>query len=402
MTDAQSSFPFSRRCPFGPPDEYARLRIEQPVSPVVTPDGGTAWLITRYDDVRAILSDTDFSSDARRPGFPAMQPELRQLFDDPPFVRKDPPQHTLERRTLIQEFTVKRMKALRPGIQATVDTLIDDLLRATPPVDLVEVFALPVPSLVICRLLGVPYADHAFFESRTRTMLGRSTTSEQFSTAALELFSYMNELIGTKQAEPTDDLMGRLISTHMEPAGQLSRQTVLKMCTLLLQAGHETTANMIALGTLALLQDRALLTSVQEDPEVLPPTIEEMLRVFSIADLGPARVATKDIEIGGTFIRAGDGVMPLLAAANADPVAFSDPDVLDPRRDGRHHIAFGHGVHQCLGQNLARMELEVVFSTLFQRIPTLRLAVPVEALPLKNDGAFGLYELPVTWHSADM
>ncbi|TDD22686.1 cytochrome P450 [Nonomuraea diastatica] len=395
--DDLSDFPFQRRCPFAPPPEYGQLRDTDPVSKVRLPDGSTVWLITRYEDVRTVLTSPAFSADATRPGFPAIQPELRQLFNNPPFVRKDPPQHTLERRALIGEFTVKRMKALRPGIQSTVDQLLDDMLRTTPPVDLVQALALPVPSLVICRLLGVPYADHEFFQSATRTLLTRATTREQFTAAMGSLFGYMNELITQKQRHPTDDLLSRLITGHLEPAGELSRENVLKMCTLLLQAGHETTANMIALGTVTLLNNPDQLAALHADPGLLPGAIEEMLRQLSIADTGSVRIATDDVEISGTTIRAGDGVLALLGAANADPAVFADAETFDLRRGARHHVAFGYGIHQCLGQNLARMELEIVFATLFERVPSLRLATPVTELPYKHDGAYGVYELPVDW-----
>lgn len=392
------SFPLQRQCPFAPPPEYDQLRVEEPVSKVRLPTGRTAWLVTRYEDVRTVLSNPAFSADGTRPGFPVLRPGQEQLMRRPPFIRMDPPQHSFYRRMLIQEFTVKRVRTMRPGIQAIVDRLLDDLLTRTPPVDLVEAFALPVPSLVICQLLGVPYDDHEFFQSRTKVVVSRATTAEQFMTAFGELRAYIDDLVTRKQWEPGDDLLSKLVTEQLEPAGELGREDLLMMCLLLLNAGHETTANMISLGTVALLENPDQLAALRSDSELLPGTVEELLRYLSIADLVAIRIAAEDTELSGTTIRAGEGVIALLAAADWDPGVFPEPGRLDVHRGNRHHVAFGYGVHQCLGQNLARLELEIVFSTLFERIPTLRVAVPVDELPYKNDALlYGIHELPVTW-----
>jgi cytochrome P450 len=392
------SFPVVRQCPFAPPPEYDRLRAEEPVSKVRLPTGDTAWLVTRYEDVRTVLSSPVFSADGTRPGFPTIFPGLAQLLRRPPFIRMDPPQHSFYRRMLIQEFTVKRIKTMRPGIQATVDRLLDDLLARTPPVDLVEAFALPVPSLVICQLLGVPYDDHGFFQSRSEVSVSGASTAEQSATALGELRAYMDGLITRKQQEPGDDLLSKLVTEQLEPAGELCRDDLLMMCLMLLHAGHETTANMISLGVAALLEHPDQLAALRSNPELLPEAVEELLRYLSIADFITTRIAAEDTELSGTAIRAGEGVIALLAAANWDPGVFPEPERLDVHRGNRHHVGFGYGVHQCLGQHLARLELEIVFSTLFARIPTLRVAVPVNELPYKHGGLlFGLHELPVTW-----
>jgi pentalenic acid synthase len=397
-TPDSRSFPFQRQCPFAPAPEYGRLRADEPVSKVHLPTGGTAWLVTRYEDVRTVLSSPTFSADGTRPGFPTILPGQAQILQRPPFIRMDPPEHSFYRRMLIPEFTLKKVKTMRPGIQASVDRLLDDLLTRTPPVDLVEAFALPVPSLVICQLLGVPYEDHEFFQARSRIAASATSTAEQFATALGELRAYMDELATRKQHEPGDDLLSKLVTEQLEPAGELRRDDLLMMCLMLLNAGHETTANMIALGTVALLEHPDQLAALRSDPELLPGTVEELLRYLSIADLVASRIAAEDTELSGTAIRAGDGVLALLAAANWDPGEFPEPDRLDVHRGDRHHVGFGYGVHQCLGQNLARLELEIVFATLFTRIPTLRVAVPVDELPAKHGGLlFGLHELPVTW-----
>jgi pentalenic acid synthase len=392
------SFPIQRQCPLAPPPEYDRLRADEPVSKVRLPTGGTAWLVTRHEDVRTVLSSPAFSADGTRPGFPTLMPGHQQILRRPPFIRMDPPQHSFYRRMLIQEFTLKRIRTMRPGIQATVDRLLDDLLARTPPVDLVEAFALPVPSLVICQLLGVPYDDHGFFQSRSKAVLSGASTAEQSATAVGGLRAYMDGLITRKQREPSDDLLSKLVAEHLEPAGELRRDELLMMCLMLLGAGHETTANMISLGTVALLEHPDQLSALRSDPELLPRTVEELLRYLSIADYVTTRIAAEDTELSGTAIRAGEGVIALLAAANWDPAVFPEPERLDVHRGNRHHVSFGYGVHQCLGQNLARLELEIVFSSLFTRIPTLRAAVPVDRLPYKNGGLlYGIHELPVTW-----
>ncbi|MEU6721619.1 cytochrome P450 [Nonomuraea sp. NPDC046802] len=397
-TPDSRSFPLQRQCPFAPPPEYDRLRAEEPVSKARLPTGGTAWLVTRYEDVRTVLSSPAFSADGTRPGFPTLLPGQAQLLRRPPFIRMDPPQHSFYRRMLIQEFTVKRIKTMRPGIQATVNQLLDDLLARTPPVDLVEAFALPVSSLVICQLLGVPYDDHTFFQSRSKVGVSGQSTAEQFAAALGELRAYMDGLITRKQQEPGDDLLSKLVTEQLEPAGELRRDELLMMCLMLLNAGHETTANMISLGTVALLEHPDQLAALRENSELLPGTIEELLRYLSIADLVTTRIAAEDTELSGTRIRAGEGVIALLAAADWDPAVFPEPERLDVHRGNRHHVAFGYGVHQCLGQNLARAELEIAFATLFERIPTLRVAVPVNELPYKHGNlAYGIHELPVTW-----
>ncbi|MEV5888671.1 cytochrome P450 [Nonomuraea fuscirosea] len=395
----QSPFPMRRACPFDPPPEYARLRAEAPVRKMAIPGGATAWLVSRHEDVRTVLTDPRFSADMTHPGFPSTTPELLpSQREHRSFIRMDPPQHSRYRKALIPAFTVKRIAAMRPGIQSVVDGFIDRLLATSSPVDLVEAFAMPVPSMVICQLLGVPYADHDFFQERTRTLVSATSTPEQVTAAMQDLHNYLDELIGRKLRAPADDLLGRLVTQHLEPAGELTREDLLMTCRLLLAAGHETTANMIALGTVVLLEHPDQLALLRSEARLLPNVVEELLRYLSIADYFPARLAVEDVEIGGELIRAGEGVFPLLAAANWDPAVFRDPHELDIRRGTRRHLAFGNGVHQCLGQNLARLELEIVFTTLFERIPGLRLAAPADTLPYKRDSLiYGVEKLPVTW-----
>ncbi|WDZ83550.1 cytochrome P450 [Micromonospora cathayae] len=385
--------PFTRTCPFAPPAEHVRLREEEPVARVTLSTGREVWALSRHADIRTMLTDPRFSTDRRHPGHPFHAPDLPRLERSrPSLIELDPPDHGPARRAVTGEFTVRRVAALGPRIQQVVDEHVDALLAGPRPVDLVQALALPVPSLIICDLLGVPYTDHDFFQDRTARMLRRTATNEQRFAAAQDLQRYLLDLVSGKAATPGDDLLSRQLAR----GGDL--EDVVSLGFLLLVAGHETTANMISLGVLSLLEHPDQLAAIRADPTLTPKAVEELLRYFTIAELVVARVAVTDVEIGGVLIRAGEGVVTLGNAANRDPAAFPDGDRLDLTRGGRHHLSFGFGVHQCLGQNLARLELQIVFDTLLARVPGLRLATPVDRLPFKDDGAvYGLYELPVTW-----
>ncbi|MEC3979471.1 cytochrome P450 [Amycolatopsis sp. H20-H5] len=393
-----TTFPMTRTCPFSPPPKYKTLREETPISRVELPTGASAWVLTKLADIRQMLTDPRFSSDRQHPGFPLLVKGGRPFGKlKPSLISMDAPEHGPARREVVGEFTVKRMKALQPRIQEIVDERIDAMLAAGGTVDLVELLSLPVPSLVICEQLGVPYADHDFFQAHSSALLNRDTAPEDRLHAVDELQQYLSDLVTGKEAEPTDDLIGRQIVKTREE-GTYDHESLVSLSFLLLIAGHETTANMISLGTLNLLQNPEQLAAIKADPGKTLEAVEELLRFFTIADLAASRVAIEDAEIGGQLIRAGEGVLGLGYAANRDAEAFDNPDEFDIARGARHHVAFGFGAHQCLGQNLARMELQIVFDTLFRRLPGLKLAVDVDDLPFKHDSAiFGLYRMPVTW-----
>jgi cytochrome P450 len=309
----------------------------------------------------------------------------------------DPPEHGPARRAVVGEFTVRRLAALRPRIQQIVDEHIDAMLAGPRPADLVAALALPVPSLVICELLGVPYADHDFFQTCTKTMLNRKAAKADVIAASDALRSYMDSMVRAKEADPGDDLIGRQIS-RQRAAGTEDHEALTSLAVLLLIAGHETTANMISLGTAVLLQRPELLAKLRRDPSKTPNAVEELLRHLTIVEWVTSRVAVADTELGGVPVKAGEGVITVNLTANHDPDVFADPGSVDLDRGARNHIAFGYGAHQCLGQNLARLELQIVFDTLFARVPTLRVAIPVDELPVKDDATvYGLHELPVTW-----
>ncbi|HEX3783608.1 MAG TPA: cytochrome P450 [Pseudonocardiaceae bacterium] len=395
--------PVRRSCPFDAQPEYERLRAEGPIRKVATVEGAPVWVTTRHADARAVLADPRFSSDRRHPDFPlilggagARERARRQL---PSMITMDGAEHSAARRAVIGEFTVKRLAALRPRIQQIVDGFIDALL-ATPaqqrPVDLVKALSLPVPSLVICELLGVPYADHDFFQERSGRLLRRSTPVAERQEGIDELRDYLDRLLTVKETEPGDDLLSRQID-RQRAEGEIDHESLIGLAFLLLIAGHETTANMISLSVVGLLDNPDQLAAIKADPATIPMAVEEFLRFFSIVDSIP-RLATEDVELDGVTVRAGEGIVASGVAANWDPGTFDDAARLDVARGTRSHVAFGYGPHQCLGQNLARQELEVVFETLFRRMPDLKLAASREELSFKEDGViYGVYELPVTW-----
>ncbi|WP_433211232.1 cytochrome P450 [Microtetraspora malaysiensis] len=362
-------------------------------------DGSTPWLITRYADARAVLADPRVSVDVAEPGFPhtnavskARDAQMKTL------MQMDPPEHTAQRRLMTADFMIKKMEVLRPRIQQIVDELIDEMLAGPNPADLVEALALPVPTLVICELLGVPYTDRAFFQRVAGALVMDEGDPAQAMAASEELNVYLDALVDGKNAEPGDDVLSRL-AVEQYRTGAMTRREISTMGQLLLVAGHDTTANMIALGTAALLAHPDQLAAVRDgDPALVANTVEELLRYLSITHTEARRVAREDLEIGGQLIRKGDGIIVVKSIANRDPSAFPDPDALDVHRRARHHVAFGYGAHQCLGQPLARVELQVVYGTLYRRIPTLALAVPLEDLTFKHQAVFyGVRELPVTW-----
>ncbi|MFF8594732.1 cytochrome P450 [Streptomyces sp. NPDC015220] len=399
-TTPQSSeavaFPQSRTCPYHPPAGYDPLRAARPLARVTLYDGRAAWLVTGHAAARDLLADPRLSSDRTRDGFPAVTPRVAAFRDrKTALLGVDDPDHRTQRRKMIPSFTVKRATALRPRIQQIVDELLDAMVAQGPPAELVSAFALPVPSMVICELLGVPYADHEFFEEQSRRLLRGPTVADTMAARDL-LEEYLGDLIDRKRKEPGDGLLDELV--RQRTAGdEPDRAELVALAVILLVAGHETTANMISLGTFTLLQHPDRLAELRGDPALLPQAVEELMRLLSIAD-GLVRQATEDIEVAGTTIRAGDGVLFATSVINRDQDVYAAPDSLDLHRPTRHHVAFGFGTHQCLGQNLARTELEIALGALIRRLPGLRLAAPPEEIPFKpGDTIQGMLELPVSW-----
>src|SRR5580704_17586338 len=388
-------------CPFAPPPEVMELAEVRPLSRVKIWDGSTPWLITGYDEVRTLFSDSRVSVDDRRSGFPHWNEGMLATVHKRPrsVFTADGEEHTRFRRMLSKPFTYKRVEDLRPAIQKITDEHIDAILAGPQPADIVTAFALPVPSLVISELLGVPYEDAEFFQHHANVGLARYASAEDNAKGAMGLAKYLANLVRSKMESPAEDAVSDL--AERVKAGELDVREAAQLGTGLLIAGHETTANMIGLGVLALLQypDQAAVLRDTDDPKVVANAVEELLRYLSIIQNGQRRVAAEDIDIAGEVIRAGEGIIIDLAPANWDAKEFTEPDRLYLHRSGAgQHVAFGYGRHQCVGQQLARAELQIVFHTLLRRIPTLELAVPIEDIPFKHDRlAYGVYELPVTW-----
>jgi cytochrome P450 len=385
--------------PFDPPRRVSRLRETHPVSPLVFPDGHEGWLVTGYEAVRRLLADTRFSSRQdlgalhvpyETPGMPSStgpSPQVPGLF-----IGMDPPEQTRLRRMLIGAFTVRRMKQIEHQIIDITERQLDEVVRLTPPVDLVTVFALPVPSLVICELLGVPYEDRATFQTNSNSFLSQESSLKAKMSAYVVLSMYLTELVARKRAVPGDDILSDLARRD-----DLTIEELTGIGFLLLLVGHNSTANTLALSAFALLQHPEHLAELRADPELLPAAVEELLRYVSQADIF-LRYATEDIELCGETIGKGSTVVVSLRAANRDPLRFENPDVLDFHRTPRGHLSFGHGVHQCLGHELVRIEIRAALGGLLRRFLTVRLAVPVGDVRFTTDMRnHAVHELPVTW-----
>lgn len=390
MTEAPALPVHVQRDKFDPVPELARLRQEQPISQVTTPWGMTGWLATRYDDVRAVLGDATRFSNAVGGRSPFVDMPGRNGF----LLNYDPPDHSTLRRMLTPEFTVRRMRRLQPRIEAIVTQHLDAMERSGPPADLVTDFALPIPSLVICELLGVPYEDRDQFQRLTGTRLDMSLSPDDRLQATLEAREYMAGLVAQQRKDPGEDMIGMLIREHGD---QIDDVEMTGVADLLLLAGHETTANMLGLGTLLLLRHPEQAALVRSGEHVAD-AVEELMRYLSIVHMIVPRTAREDVVLSGQKIAEGEVVLCSLAAANRDPALGDDLDTFDITRKISAHLAFGHGIHHCLGAPLARMEMSIAYPALLQRFPNLRLAVPFEDIQFRSYTiVFGLQSMPVTW-----
>ena len=398
--ESAPAFPVARSCPYATPELYEGFREEGGLHRVTIWNGDRPYLATRYDDVRATLAENSLSADVLTEGFPltsAFQPHHEGGI----FLRTDNPEHDRIRRMLTREFTVKNAFGFKAEIEALVDELIDAVLAGPGPVDLISRFTSPIPGVMISKIIGVPEQDREHFTKLVAPIADLGATMEEKLAAGQETGEFFAGLVREKHERPGEDLTSRVIREFVD-TGALTDAELARILGVLFGAGQETTSNMLGLCILALLEHPDQLARLREDPGLVPSAVEEMLRYFSIVQTDPRRVATRDVEIGGCPVRAGEGVMVSLIAANHDPRVFgsdgSGPDELDITRNPRNHVAFGYGVHQCLGQNLARAEMHVALVRLFERVPTLRLAVPFEELRFHDTMlVYGLAELPVTW-----
>lgn len=399
MTDAEETFPYQRQCPFTPPKQYAEMMAEDVSQVTLTGSGLRIWTITGYHTIRQILTDPRISASRKHDNFPfyfIAPPEFRT---ETSFIGYDNPEHTKTRRKAAVTFTTRQVKRMRGRIEEIVHEYIDKLLTMTPPVDFHREFSLAVPMTVICELLGIPQDEHDFFIKHGTCLLGGHSTPEQRQAAIVEVNAYVDQLITIKEREPGDDLLSRAMAEYAASGEEYTRRDLFNMIRLLMNGGHETTASMLSLGTAALLENPDQLEKLLADPEgMIEPAVEELVRIATIGDTAIPRVALEDIEIAGKTIKAGDGILCLGLAGNRDPEMFPEPEKLIIERGTRKHLGFGYGLHHCIGADLARLEMQIVWTTLFQRIPSLRLAKPFLEIPRKEGAViYGLWELPVTW-----
>lgn len=382
---------------------YDLMRAEDPVYRAIGPVSGNAfWFFTDYDDVVAVLRDNRFGKDLRRHFEPELLQKLGIPLDPGPFaaidrhlLNLDPPDHTRLRALVHKAFTPRMVENLRPRIQQIADDLLD-AMGDSGQADLIASFAFPLPITVIAELLGVPAADRDKFREWTRALLF-SMDEAQSAAAAMEFGMYMHNMIDQRHEDPRDDILTGLV--HAEEAGdKLNREELLAMIFLLLVAGHETTVNLIGNGTLALLQHPDQLRLLREEPGLIGTAVEEMLRWNGPVECPTTRWALEDVKFRGHLIPRGEAVLPSLLAANRDPKQFENPNVFDIRRDPNRHIAFGHGIHYCIGAPLARLEGQIAINALLRRLPRLELDCEVDALEWNDQILLhGMLAMPVRY-----
>lgn len=390
-------FPFAFPAGTAQPGRLALLRNEAPVARVTLATGDEAWLVTRYADVQLVLNDARFSrAAAEAPGAPRMGasnpgPDV--------LLGMDGPDHTRLRRLAVKHFTNRRVERLRPWTQRLADSLLDTLVESGPPGDLVPGLALPVPLMLVLELLGVPREDSPRLCAWTDTAFSMTRHSHAEIVAARgHLEEYVSGMIALRRERPGDDLLGALVAERDE-GGRLTEKELVGFAFLLVTAGYLSTVNAISSGVLTLLLNPGELAGLRARPEAVPAAVEELLRHNPSAITGALpRVVLEDVELGGVKIRAGEAVVPAIGSANHDAAVFDRPELVDVARATNPHLAFGYGVHRCLGAQMARMELQVAVATLLSRLPGIRLAVPERELRWKDHPVSrGLLSLPVEW-----
>jgi cytochrome P450 len=378
---------------------FSRMRDERPVTPVMLPRGERVWLVTRYADVRAALADPRLHKDwAGKLTSPGWVPDEVTGYLSVHLLNADPPDHTRLRKLVSKAFTARRVAGLRPRVEAITTALLDALearLASGDAVDLIETFAFPLPVTVICELLGVPAGDQAQFRQWSNAIVASDGDPASFQAAGTAMFHYFTQLVAAKRVQPADDMVSALVEAR-DSGDSLDERELIAMLFLLLVAGHETTTNLIATGMLALLANPAEAGRLRADRSLLPGAVEELLRYANPLNHATDRFTLEPVEIGGVRIPAREWVLCVTSAANRDPARFPDADRLDVGRDAGGHVAFGHGIHYCLGAPLARLEGEIAFGSLLSRFPSLSLAADPAALRWRPSSLIhGLEKLPV-------
>ncbi|MGW7047828.1 cytochrome P450 [Streptomyces avermitilis] len=399
MTDRPAIPVHIRRDGFDLAGELASLRAQRPVTRLTLPTGAQAWLVTRYEHVREVLSDArQFGSDGRSVSDPAEGGAIAttsSLIRHGDLTTYDPPEHGRLRRMIAPAFSPRQVEALRPRIEANVAEILDAMEAAGPSADLVQAFALPIPSMVICELLEVPYRDRAEFHERSIVRFDGTKDSATRSAAADASLAYMARLARRQRADPGEGVLGMLVREH---GSEIDDRELAGVGDLLLLGGHETTVNMLSLGTLLLLNHPEQVAALRRG-ENIEGIVEEMLRYLSVVQTGVPRVARTDVTLAGQQIRRGERLLCSLPSANRDETLIEDGgDHFDPRHNVSAHLAFGHGIHYCIGAPLARMEMRIAFPALLRRFPGLRLNTSFSDLPLRPSSAiYGVVQLPVAW-----
>jgi nocardicin N-oxygenase len=374
------------------------VRTSGPVARVRMLSGDVGYLVTRADEAQQVLSDPAFSRAATfRPGTPKDLPR-KQVGSGSTLFNLDPPEHTRLRRVVAAAFTRRRVEAMREGIEEAVDGLLDAMTEAGPPVDLVQALCAPLPLTEICQLLGVPYEDRASFRAWTEAIMSvRGHTQEEINRSRRALHHYLADLVAARRAEPADDLLSELLVAR-DQEERITEPELVSLGITLLIAGHETTMNQLGRGVYALLTRPGRYAALHRDPGLVPTAVEELLRMVPSVTVTSPRLTLRDVEIGGVPVPAGSMVAVSSVAANHDPAVFTDPESMDLARTDNKHMTFGHGPHFCLGAQLARTELRTALRELTRRFPTLRLAVPSEAIKWRTNAlVYGPHELPVKW-----
>ncbi|MDI5982618.1 cytochrome P450 [Amycolatopsis magusensis] len=385
-------------CPFDPPAALAELRAEQPVSRMTYPDGHVGYLATSHAAAKAVLTDRRFGSrgDLLRAPIPMGMGSPSAEVPPGMFTAMDPPEHTHYRRSIAGWFTLRRLRQLEPRITEIVDQHLDAIAAVPPsdgPVDLVRDFADPVSALVISELLGVAPEDQQRFLDATKAVFTVHSSAEEAMAGFAGLRGFLAELVQAKRDSGGDDLISTIAAE-----GKLTDEELMTIGSVLLMAGHDTSSNQLALSVYALLREPEQREKLLADPSLIGPATEELLRYLNIVHIGSIRAALEDFEFYGHQLKTGDAMLVSLSAANRDPEVYDHADELDLTRTGPGHLAFGHGVHQCVGQQLARIEFKIALTALFTRFPGLRLAVPEDEVRMRGDSIiYGVHELPVTW-----
>ena len=394
MTDVNShvdGLPVTRSCPFDPPRELIELQESGPITRMHYPDGHDGWLVTGHALGRAVLADPRFSARHELRESPLPTPAKPRAAMPGIFIGMDPPDHTRYRQLINRHFTVRRVRELEPMIERVVGERLDAMVAQGPPADLLRAFALPVPAQVICELLGVPQESHDEIQRHRMATIDPEGDPQAAMAAIQATMAFMLGLAGRKRDEPGDDLLSGLIE-----GSDLDDRELAGIALLMLVAGHETTANMFGLGAYLLLQ-RPELAAAFRDEQTAEPAVDELLRYLAVVQFA-SRAALTDIDLGGVTVRAGETVTISVSAANRDAQRFDEPQEFRTDRPAGGHLAFGHGIHQCLGQHLTRAELRIGLSALLRRLPGLRLAGDPAEIGFRDAvPTVGVTELPVTW-----